>query len=258
MEPRKNDFNPLTPPFLLVVKLSFYLLAATVALLSCKSPNTKPVALNTLSPEEQQAGFKLLFDGKTLNGWKEFNRDTLSGEWTIEDSLIVCNGKGGDIGADLITVEQYENFELLVDWKISPQGNSGIFYHAVEDTMYHAAYYTAPEYQLIDDLGWPDELEEWQKTAADYAMHPAPSAKKLNPVGEWNSSKIIYNKGHVEHWLNGEKVVEFEAYTPEWQKLRDSGKWKDYPDYAISKIGHIGLQDHGSKIYFKNIKIKAL
>ncbi len=236
----------------------FVVVVLAIAFTACKSPVSKNQPINTLTEEEKAAGWQLLFDGNTLNGWKEFNRDSLSGEWTVEDSLLVCNGKGGDIGADIITTARFANFEFSVDWKISPGGNSGIFYHAIEDTMYHAAYETAPEYQLIDDLGWPDTLEPWQQTGADYAMHPAAADKKLNPTGEWNTSRIVFNNGHVEHWLNGGKIVEFEAYTPEWENLRTTGKWKDFPDYAKAKEGSIGLQDHGSKIYFRNIKVKTL
>ena len=144
------------------------------------------------------------------------------------------------------------------EWKISKEGNSGVLYHVVEDAKYSGPYQTGPEYQLIDDVGFPQKLEEWQKTGADYAMNVPNESKKLKPVGEWNTSKIVFNKGHVEHWLNEAKIVEFRAWDAEWTKKKTTGKWKDYPDYGLAKTGLIALQDHGHKTFFKNIMIKEL
>ena len=145
-----------------------------------------------------------------------------------------------------------------MDWCISKEGNSGIFYHVLDGKQYHAAYETGPEYQIIDDLGWPDKLNDWQQTGADYGMTPAKKNKILKPVGEWNHTCFIYKNGHVEHWLNGKKIVEFQAYTPEWEKKKAVSKLKDYPGYAISETGHIGLQNHGSGVKFRNIKVRKL
>jgi hypothetical protein len=131
----------------------------------------------------------------------------------------------------------------------------------VEDPKYKAVYYTGPEYQLLDDIGYPDKIEEWQLTGANYGMYLADkSKKKLQMVGgpEFNTSKIIVNGNHVEHWLNGEKIVEFERWTDDWNKRKNEGKWKDYPDYGKFKKGKISLQDHGAFIWFRNIKIKEL
>ncbi|MFP4488968.1 MAG: DUF1080 domain-containing protein, partial [Bacteroidales bacterium] len=120
-------------------------------------------------------------------------------------------------------------------------------------------YLTGPEYQLIDDEGYPGELEDWQKAGADYAMYvPDPEKKSLKPAGEWNSSRIVFDNGHVEHWLNGEKILEFEAWTPEWFELKNSGKWEDAPEYGLAHSGHISLQDHGSRVWFRDMKIKEL
>jgi hypothetical protein len=131
-------------------------------------------------------------------------------------------------------------------------------YHVIEDPKYKAPYYTGPEYQIIDDENFPGKLEEWQKAGADYAMHLAGPNKKLKPVGEWNLSKIVFNRGHVEHWLNGEKILEFEAWIDDWKNKRETGKWKDFPDYGKANRGHVALQDHGNKAYYKNIKIREL
>jgi hypothetical protein len=127
----------------------------------------------------------------------------------------------------------------------------------VEDTAYKTPYETGPEYQIIDDLGWPEPLQEWQKSGANYAMHVAMN-KELKPVGEWNTAAIIVNNRHVEHWLNGLKVVEYELWTDEWKQLVANGKWKDYPAYGLAKKGHLVLQDHGSNVWYKNIKIREL
>jgi hypothetical protein len=200
-----------------------------------------------------------LFDGKSLAGWHGYNKTGEVNNWTIADGALVCLGAAKDAhGGDIVSDQKFENFELTWDWKVDKGSNSGVMYHVVEDPKYKAPYETGPEYQIIDDIGFPEKLEPWQQAGADYAMNVANEKKKLQPVGEWNASKIVYNKGHVEHWLNGEKIVEFEVNSPAWKKEKAEGKWKDYPDYASAQTGAIALQDHGNKAYFKNIKIKQL
>ena len=200
-----------------------------------------------------------LFDGKTLKGWHGFNKKGTVQNWAIEEGAMVCLGAAADAhGGDIVTDKAFDNFELKWEWKISKEGNSGVMYHVVEGDKYHAPYQTGPEYQLIDDIGFPEKLEDWQKTGADYAMNLTNNQKKLNPVGEWNTSKIVFNKGHVEHWLNGAKIVEFQAWDDTWNNKKVTGKWKDYPDYGSAKTGLIALQDHGHKAYFKKIFIRKL
>lgn len=218
-----------------------------------------PQSDTTNKMKDESGKWVSLFDGKTLSGWHAFNKPGEIKNWTIEDSALVCLGAAqGDTGGDIVTENEYENFELAWDWKITEGGNSGVMYHVVENAKYKAPYETGPEYQMIDDIGFPGKLEEWQKTGADYAMNLTNEKKKLKPVGEWNSSKIVFNNGHVEHWLNGEKVVEFEAWNEAWKKEKAEGKWKDFPDYGAAKKGRIALQDHGNKAYFKNIMIREL
>ena len=200
-----------------------------------------------------------LFDGKSLDGWHAFNKSGVVKNWTIDDGALVCLGAAiGDTGGDIVTDSEYENFEFSWDWKIDKGGNSGVMYHVVESPRYKAPWETGPEYQMIDDDGYVDKLEDWQKTGVDYAMNLTNDRKKVMPVGDWNSSKILYNEGHVEHWLNGEMIVEFQAGDEKWLKNKIEGKWKDYPDYGSVKKGRIALQDHGQKAFFKNIKIKEL
>lgn len=212
---------------------------------------------NILTEQETSAGWKLLFDGKTLEGWRMY-QNKAADAWGVKNGELYCKGSEtdkSDLRADIITTDQFENYELSIDWKISPEGNSGIMYHVTEE--FDAAYLSGPEYQLIDDEGFPEKLEDWQKTASDYAMYTATS-RPTNPVAQYNTSKIVVNGAHREYWLNGVKVLEFEAWTPDWENRKATGKWKDTPGYGVAKKGHICLQDHGGGVWFKNIKIRLL
>ena len=237
-------------------KLFIACAALSGALLAACTPAPKN---NVLTEAEKAEGWKLLFDGKTLDGWRDYNGDSLTAPWIVEDGCIRAKGSGSDASGYIVTDTIYENFELVWDWKIAEGGNSGMLYHVVENPKFKVPYVTGPEYQLIDDFGFPEPLEDWQKTAADYAMHvPDTSKTIIKPAGEWNTSKIVFDNGHVEHWLNGEKVVEFEAWTDDWFEKKNSGKWKDAPEYGLAHKGVICLQDHGSAAWFRNIKIKEL
>ena len=214
--------------------------------------------INKLSTAEKSDGWELLFDGVSLDNWKNYNSDGTDG-WGVDDNCLVADGTGSDENGYIISKDQYENFDLKFDWIIAAEGNSGVMYHVIESENFETPYLTGPEYQLLDDIGFPHKVEEWQKSGADYAMYiPDRDKTRLNPVGEWNSSRIIFDNGHVEHWLNGEKIVEFDAWTPEWFALKNSGKWENAPEYGLSAVGHISLQDHGSKVWFRNMKIREL
>ena len=215
------------------------------------------VANNELTPQEKTDGWQLLFDGKTLTGWRTFKNKP--GGWKAQDGML-CSFTADNGNADLITDGAYKNFELSIDWKISPEGNSGILYLVTED--YDQTFLSGPEYQLIDDDNFPEKIEEWQKTGANYAMQP-PSIKAANKPGEWNTTKIIVKNGNVEHWLNGKKVVAYTLWNDEWKKEKATGKWKDAPGYGASNTGHIGLQSshssvESSGVCFRNIKIRQL
>ena len=214
---------------------------------------------NTLTEAEKAEGWKLLFDGTTMTGWKDFNGTTLTLPWHVVDGCIQAKGTGSDADGYLVTDKEYENFELSWDWKLQKGGNSGMLYHVIENKAFKVPYVTGPEYQLIDDEGYPDKLEDWQKTGVDYAMYvPDKNLMKVNPPGKWNNSKIVFNNGHVEHWLNGVKILEFEAWTDDWYARKNSGKWEDSPEYGLAKKGVLCLQDHGYPASFRNIKIKEL
>ena len=235
------------------------LCAAAAILLSCSGDKN-----NTLTRAEKAEGWQLLFNGKDMTGWRDYNGDALTNGWAVVDGCIQAPGDGSDGSGYIVTDRKFENFELVWDWKLTHGGNSGMLYHVVESPAFKVPYVTGPEYQLIDNEGWeevnaPSKLEEWQKLGVDYAMHlPDYSKMNVNPVGEWNTSKIVFDNGHVEHWLNGELILEFEAWTPEWFALKNSGKWAGAPEYGLAHEGVICLQDHGDPASFRNIKILEL
>ncbi len=253
-------------------KLNFYpVLVFLIALvtMSCQKSETKQETAaaeagpNTLTEEEKAAGWELLFDGSTLDGWKRYNSDTIGPLWSVKDGSIVCDGSGlgegsGKMGGSLLTTKTFGNFELVTEWKISPGGNSGILYHIVEGPQYKHDYETGPEYQVMDDAGWKgDALAPAQKVGSNYDMFEAPATKKVKPIGEWNTSRIVYNNGHVEHYLNGEKTAEFDEGSEEFNQRYQKSKWVGYPDWNKSKVGAISLQDHGAPVYYRSIKVRA-
>jgi len=254
------------------MKQTFAIFLLSLIIFSCKEkvPSTP-----------QDENWIHLFDGKTTDGWRAYNGESIPPGWIAKDGALTFDtalGLEQDYkgGKDIIySLEEFENFELHVEWKLPKGGNSGIFYHIKEG--FDAIPIISPEYQLIDDenyaaihdltaynlsLGYtenPSELKALQKTASDYAMHPADgSIKKLNPIGEWNSTKIVFTPEKVEHWLNGVKVLSFVPWSEDWYEKKNSDKWKNSKDYGSFKKGYIGFQDHSSPIWFRNIKIKKL
>ena len=198
----------------------------------------------------------ILFDGKNVDGWRAFNGKSFPQNWTLEDGMLKSTGEGGDI---VYGAEEFENFELYLEWKIVKGGNSGIFYHIKEGKKYRAPYENAPEYQVLDDLGFSSPLEDWQKVGADYAMYsPDFKQKAVKQHGEWNTSRIVFTSKKVEHWLNDKKIVEFVPWSQDWHQRKQNSKWKDFPDYGKAKKGLIGMQDHGDVVWYRNIKIRKL
>ena len=225
------------------------------------------IILLTACSSKKDSDWIYLFDGETTDGWRAYNGETIPDKWAAVDGNLTFDTElkleeewsgGGDI---IYHKEQFEYFELYLEWKLPKGGNSGVFYHVQEG--YNAPYEISPEYQILDDDGWEEinnaKLESWQKSDADYAMHePNIDNKSLNPAGEWNSSRIIYTKEKAEHWLNGKLLLSFVPYSEDWYSKRNSGKWDDFPDYGKFKNGYIALQDHDTPIWFRNIKIKKL
>ena len=233
------------------MKTVLFLLLATIIM----SFNTDHIQKdNTLTEKEKKEGWVLLFDGTTMNGWRTYKNKESDG-WDVKNGELYCKEEGVSKRADLVTGNKYENYELQIDWKIAPKKNSGIIYMVTEENG--ATYESGPEYQLIDDIGYPGKLNDKQLSGSNYDMH-APTAKVTKPAGEFNHTKIVINKGHVEHWLNGTKVVDYQLWTPEWEQIKANSKWKDVKPYGMSKAGHIALQDHGGGVFLKNIKLKPL
>lgn len=263
-------------------QLLLFVLAA--GLLACGTDPAPTTSTEPASapPETETAAdddWIILFDGTSTEGWRGYNAETLPPGWVIKDGELTFDdgAKTSDAeyegGKDIIyAAEEFDNFELYLEWKIPPGGNSGIFYHVKEG--YGGPPEVAPEYQMIDDenytkyhdicgynksLGYDCNLQDWQSTGADYAMFSGDQEGRiLRPAGEWNSSRIIFTPEKAEYWLNGKLVVDFEPWGEEWEARKNSGKWDNAPDYGKFKTGYIGLQDHDSPLWFRNIKIKRL
>ena len=206
---------------------------------------------NVLTAEEEAAGWRLLFDGGTLEGWRRYDGGEMTDGWRVEDGDLVHVGGGFDI----IHEEPFADFELSLEWMVEPGGNSGIFYRAAlgEDDIFN----TAPEMQVLDNAGHADGRNPLTSAGANYALH-APSADFTNPAGEWNSVGITVAGNSVEHRMNGELIVSYELGSPEWRDLVENSKFAEWPRYGKAASGHIGLQDHGDVVRYRNIKVKEL
>jgi hypothetical protein len=208
-------------------------------------------AANTLTAAEKAAGWKLLFDGKTVSGWRGFKTPTPPAGWKAIDGTLARAEGGGD----LMTVNQYGDFELQLQWKISKGGNSGIMFHVTEEGG--QTYESGPEMQVLDNAGHKDGEAPITSAGSNYAVHP-PVRDVSKPVGEWNDVRLVVKGPHVEHWLNGVKVVEYDLWSADWEKRVLASKFAKMPPYGRAKRGHIAIQDHGDAVWYRNIKIKEL
>jgi hypothetical protein len=209
---------------------------------------------NTLTDAEKRAGWRLLFDGKSTDGWRNYRSDSIRSGWQVVDGALTRVGPGRDI----ITKEKFADFELTLDWKLSPEGppgNSGVFYRAVEDSS--AIYWNAPEMQILDDARHGDGKNTLTSTGSNYALDGVPHGA-AKPIGEWNTVRLVVKGNHVEHWLNGKKVVEYEFGSDAWKEKVAKSKFAPHAQYGKAREGHIGLQDHASFVAFRNIKVRPL
>jgi Domain of Unknown Function (DUF1080). len=213
--------------------------------------------LNTLSNNEKQEGWQLLFDGATSKGWHGYNQTGIPECWTIENGCFTMNSTGGEEDQDIITDKIYRKFAFSVEYKLTKGSNSGIIFQLKEDPKYKYPYETGPEFQLIDQDNWPDPLEDWQIHGANYAMYP-PLAKPYNPINEWNRLLLLVDDNDVTQVINNVIVARFTKYSDEWNKLRNAGKWANFPDWGKFDEGPISLQNHATKLWYRNIKIKEL
>jgi len=240
------------------MKTLLTLATCTVLATACSAQSQPPApppsstnAQNTLTNAEKAGGWTLLFDGKTTAGWRNYGKPSISDGWTVQEGALTRTGAGGDI----ITTGEFKNFELSIDWKIEIGGNSGIFYRASEDS--EAIYWNAVEMQVLDDAKHPDGQDRMTSAGAAYDLYPSPKGH-VNPGGEWNTARLIVNGNHVEQWLNGFKLLEYELGSPDWNAKVAASKFKPHARFGKNAQGHIGLQDHGNVVAFRNIKIRVL
>ncbi len=229
------------------------LLLGLAACARTETASDTPAMPNMLSNVEKAGGWHELFDGKTLEGWRLYHADAPGAPWSVEAGAITVSGTG----PDLITKDEYSDFELSVDWKISPAGNSGIIYMVKDVPEAPQTYNTGPEMQVLDDARHPDGKLPSHRAGALYDL-VAPSAAAARPVGEWNTARIRVKDGHITHWLNGQKVVESPYGDDAWRKMVAGSKFKDMPLFGKASSGHIALQDHGDQVWYRNIKIRKL
>lgn len=206
---------------------------------------------NVLTAQEQADGWELLFDGKSGKGWHGYRKDFFPEGWKVKDGRLVRCGPAGDISTD----GEYANFELAFEWRVSAAANSGVFYRVNEE--FDWPFFSGPEYQILDNAEHADGRNPKTSAASNYALH-APSRDATAPVGYFNHARLVVNGPHVEHWLNGEKVVEYELWTDEWKAMVAEGKFNAWKHYGLMNKGHIVIQDHGDMVWFRNIKIRRL
>ena len=210
-----------------------------------------PPSASTLTAEERAAGWRPLFDGSTLTGWHVYHGTGAPTGWRAANGMISRVGGSGD----LVTDEQFGNFDLALDWKIQPGGNSGIIYRISDEG--EATYMTGPEFQVLDDARHADGKDPLTSAGAAYGLYPAPRGI-VKPAGEWNAARIVVNGNHVEHWLNGTRTAQYDLGSSEWSKKVAASKFAAWSGYGKSSRGRIGLQDHGDSVSYRNIRIKVL
>jgi hypothetical protein len=207
---------------------------------------------STLTADQRAAGWRPLFDGTNTDAWRGYKEAAFPAGWNIVDGTLTKNGSVGD----LLTKEKFGNFELAFDWKLAPGGNAGVFYRGTEE--YDHIYWSAPEYQLLDDARHPDGKSRLTSAGADYAVYPSP-AGVVKPADEWNSSLIVAKGDTVQHWLNGQKLLEYVIGSPDWLAKVKASKFAAYPNYGLAKTGYIGIQgDHDGSLSIRNVRIRVL
>ena len=212
-------------------------------------------APNTLSEKEKADGWKLLFDGKSTKGWHRYKGKKVGDRWKVVDGTLSLVHKDGKDGGDIVTDDTFDSFELSIEWKVTPGANSGIMYRVEESE--DSPGFTGPEYQILDNAKHPDGRKKETSAASCYGLY-APSEDVTTPVGEWNLARIVVKGDHVEHWLNGKKVVEYEFGSDDWNKRVAASKFKEFKKFGLVKKGEIDLQDHGDDVSYRNIKIRTL
>lgn len=264
----------------LLARATLALAASTVAISACKAPPPSdsassttttatttattattdsanraandPAATTAASTAPVDTSWRVLVDGKSTDAWRGYKTQTFPSSWHLADGTLTKNGSADD----LISRDQFGDFELTWDWKLAPGGNAGVFYRATEE--YDKVYWSGPEYQLLDDARHPDGKSRLTSAGAAYGIYPSP-AGIVKPANQWNSSRIVARGGHVEHWLNGQKVVDYELWSPDWEAKVKASKFSAYPNYGRARRGHIALQgDHDGTLWIRNMRIREL
>jgi hypothetical protein len=223
-----------------------------VACANSPGRQTESAGMTVANPSAKATGWHSLFDGQTQNGWRVYKSSSQSRSWSVRDGALVKTGHADDI----ITTDQFSDFELELEWKLAPGGNAGIFYRGTEE--YEKIYWSAPEYQLLDDAAHRDGGNRLTSAGAAYALYPAP-AGVVKPANQWNSTRLVVRGPHVEHWLNGTKLLEYELWSPDWEARVKASKFVEWPNYGRAKRGHIAIQgDHEGELSLRNIRIREL
>jgi len=205
-----------------------------------------------LTADQRAAGWRSLFDGTNTAAWRGYRQQTMPAGWRIVDGVLTKSG----VVEDIITRDQFGNFQLALDWKLSPGGNAGVFYRGTEE--YDHIYWSAPEYQLLDDAGHPDGKSRLTAAGSDYALYPSP-AGIVKPADQWNSTLIVVNGNSVQHWLNGQKLLEYELGSADWEAKVKASKFVAYPNYGRASKGYIAIQgDHDGTLSIRNVRIREI
>jgi hypothetical protein len=238
------------------------LAAALLTLMAC-APSAEPAeeqggtetgvqeAPNTLTEQERRDGWRLLFDGKTTNGWRGYKQPAMPAGWTVVDGALTRTAQTTDI----VTTDQFGDFELALEWRVVPGANSGIFFRAIEGEG--AIYEYAPEVQVLDDAGHADGGSELTSAGSNFALHPVRRGV-VKPAGQWNAVRLRVDGNHVQHWLNGQLVVDYELSSEDWKQRVAASKFAAWPQYGLASRGHIGLQEHGAEVAFRSVKLREL
>jgi hypothetical protein len=205
------------------------------------------------TPDSADSGWRSLFDGRTADQWRAYRGDSLPAGWQVVDGALTRVAKAGDI----VSREQFQDFELALEWKVESGGNSGIFYRVAEAPELETVWQSGPEFQVLDDARHPDGRRPETSAGACYGLYPAPR-DMVRPAGEWNEARIVVHGTHVEHWLNGHRVVAYALGSRDWEERVGRSKFADLPRYGREPRGHIALQDHGDWVAYRNIRIRPI
>ena len=217
---------------------------------AASTPPAATAGTTAAASAEAFGEWRPLFDGRSLAGWRGFRSEQPPAGWqAVEGSLVRVGG-----GGDLLTVEEFDDFELALDWKVEPGGNSGVMFRVARDG--DETYHTGPEMQVLDDAGHADGRSRLTAAGSAYGLYPAPEGV-VRPAGEWNEARLLVHGSHVEQWLNGTKTAEYEIGSPDWERRVRESKFAAWPRYGRVPRGHIVLQDHGDRVEYRNVRIRT-